>query len=276
MINLVSYVSNREYGLEWLGSGAQGFLVKVFPLALSILSMCSNTYAKVDLSENEAAIRSKFLVEEWVKVERSVSREAHDWTKKRATLNKLMALYQVELEQIKEELDAAGESLVNFDKEALELKRVSTELKVERQKVDDKTKEQCERLLGLMAFFPRPLLDQVAGDKMVIQSQDSQLRERVLGMLNVLKAAGKFNQSVTYADETILIGGMERQVKVLYLGFGIAYYMSGDLAGVGMPAKGGWQWRPEDDIQPAVSKAIAVYQKITRPELVSLPVEVQK
>ena len=241
-----------------------------------VLGTCSLATAESEVVKGGAVGDSKALIKEWVSTERILSRELRQWNESKSSLNELIALYQIELNQIKEELEAAGDSLVSFDQDAQELKNLSKKYRGERRNVSEKTNSQIARLLALMEYFPTPLLDQVSIDKEMLMSEESELREKVLAMLNVLKSAGRFNQSVNYADEIKLVNGERRQVEVLYLGLATAYYVSGNVAGVGTPANGGWKWQPVEGIQASVTKAIAIYQKSARPELVTLPVEVLK
>ena len=95
----------------------------------------------------------------------------------------------------------------------------------------------------------------------------------------LLSTAGRFNRSLTLAEETrTLDGGKKVSVDVLYLGLSRAFYAarSGELAGVGIPQKDGWEWKAQPEIAEDVRVAIAVYRKDKQPQLLKLPIALDK
>lgn len=246
-------------------------------LLISIGASC----AGVAQSEEQGALspaQARVLIQEWMKTERLISEEKKDWAIKQENLQQLIKLYQTEVALIREELDAAGEATKNFDEQTEALKLRVAEFKQERRKLAEKVEQQRQRLITISASFPVPLLKQIETSLLDLKSADVELRETVIAMLNVVKTSAQFNRVVTYSEEMQTVGetGEKRQLRVLYLGLGRAYFLSGETAGVGTPAKGGWKWAVDDSLEPTMAKAIAVYEKTARPELVNLPVEVQK
>ena len=234
-------------------------------------------FAQTTEDEKLSPAQARVLIQEWMKTERLISEENKDWAIEQQNLQQLIALYQTEVALIREELDAAGEATKNFDEQTESLKKRAAEFKQERKKLAGKVELQRKRLLGISAFFPEPLLQKVESELLTLESKDTGMRETVVAMLNVMKVAGKFNRVVSYSEEMQSVGqsGEKRQLRVLYLGLACAYFLSGENAGVGAPAKDGWKWSVDDSLNSTMAKAIAVYEKTSRPELVTLPVEVQ-
>jgi hypothetical protein len=71
--------------------------------------------------------------------------------------------------------------------------------------------------------------------------------------------------------------GSTAEVKALYIGVSLGYYVTpdGDAAGVGQPAPEGWSWTPADDLADRIARAIAILDNEDVPAYVPLPVKVQ-
>jgi hypothetical protein len=222
-----------------------------------------------DVSPKEA----RALVKQWVQVEQTISQEQRDWTVQKSAMNDLIDLYQTETSLIEEELEAAGTSTDEVDGKMEALKKQTADFKKQREELELITLKQSKDLLDLAKNFPEPLKEQIKVELAVIDDTESTLRERSVALLNALKAAGQFNNMITYTDLEQVVGGTKRQLRVLFLGLGQAFYVSGDQAGIGKPVNGEWKWREVPNSRARIAKAIAIYQKTARPELISLPVE---
>jgi hypothetical protein len=66
-------------------------------------------------------------------------------------------------------------------------------------------------------------------------------------------------------------------VDVIYLGLGIAYFVdaAGEVAGMGSPGAGGWQWKLQPELGPKVRDAIAIYRSQKAAEFLGLPAVIQ-
>jgi hypothetical protein len=170
----------------------------------------------------------------------------------------------------------AGVTLSDYDSELEAIKTSTEHLRQTRGRLQEKVDDQSLRLLEIMNHYPRPLLQQVAGQKGALTDPAIKLRAKVLAMVAVVKSTMKFNQVVTYSEEIQAVDGVERQLLVLYLGLGRGYYLSGDTAGLVEVDSTGWKWIRKDQYWKNISDAIGVYQKTTRPELVKLPIHLAK
>ena len=264
----------RLAGRGWI---YQSLKVKWLQIALVSVGFCGMSFGQELPTQQQSPAKTKVLIQEWVKTERLISEESKAWSIEQEQLKELMGLYETEISLIQQELEAAGEVTTSLDEKTEQLKKKAALFEQERSALKGRLKKQRVRLLRMVSHFPQPLQQQIERETVTLEAEDSTLRENASAMLQVVKAAGQFNRTVSYSEEMQSVGtaGEKRQLRVLYLGLARAYYLSGDTAGTGQPAAGGWKWAVNDEIRPAVKKAIAVFQKTARPELVILPVEVQ-
>ena len=97
-------------------------------------------------------------------------------------------------------------------------------------------------------------------------------------MVAVLNEADRFNSAITLAIEVRKDpDGKDRQVQVLYLGVGQAYFadQGGTFAGTGVPAAKGWEWSANAALGKAIRKVIDIYENERGAEFVPVPVNIQ-
>jgi len=72
-------------------------------------------------------------------------------------------------------------------------------------------------------------------------------------------------------------GGKDRQVQVLYLGVGQAYYadQGGTFAGTGVAGAEGGGWAVNAELGPTIRKVIDIYENERSAEFVPVPVNIQ-
>jgi len=221
-------------------------------------------------------VQAQALIQEWVKTERLLSEEVQDWEAQRENLNDLLELYEKEISLLTEESKAAGESVEAEDKERVRLKSEVEARRAERAVWSKQVVKLSERMLNLSRLFPEPLQEMVGEDLAVLAGvkDEKQLREGLVAVVSVLKQAGNFNRVVTVKEQVSVSEGKSRMMKVMYLGLGYAYYVSGDVGGVGRYDGKKWVWEERDGMASKVSKALAIFNGTAQPELVELPVEV--
>ena len=101
----------------------------------------------------------------------------------------------------------------------------------------------------------------------------------LLDYANIL-LAGTTRGTMTLGGGVFYFQGMAPgtyTVKVLYLGLCRAYFTSGsgETAGVGSPTSEGWSWAQRPEIADEVLRIMAVHQKSSQPQIISLPVQLQ-
>ena len=241
-------------------------------LSLAFLSGVLSAEAESEISPHQVQQQ----IAAWLDVEKTIADEKKDFQARRISLGKLLEIYQIELDLLEDGIAAAGGTLVDSDAELEFLKESTAQLRQVRVRLQVKVDEQSVRFLGIMNRFPRPLLEQLAGERLTLGDPTTKLRAKVVAMVTVIKSTMKFNQVVTYSEEVQVVEGVERQLQVLYLGLGRGYYVSGNTAGIVDVDSTGWKWIRKDQYLKAISHAIGVYQKTTRPELVKLPIQLSK
>jgi len=215
-------------------------------------------------------------IEAWLGLQKSLAEERKDFRLRQVSIEQLLDVYVTELNLLEEGFAASGGLIDESDAELEKLKLSTARYRESRELLQRKVDEQSLRLLGIMKRFPRPLRDQVSADRLALEDSTTKLRVKVLAMVAVVKSTMKFNQVITYSEEVHFIDGVERQLQIIYLGLGRGYYVSGDTAGIAEVDSAGWKWTRKDQYRNAITRAIGVYQKTTRPELVKLPIQLSK
>lgn len=233
-------------------------------------------------SEQEHDIAgSRELIRQWVQTERLISEEKTAWQIEKQQMSDLLNIYQKEMKLLDEELSVAGASaeLVDENKEKLEAGLV--QYREARQMLREAMGRLLPRIKKLVKRFPDPLLEELDADLDFLNSPEAleSPRDVLKSMIAVLNAAGRFNRTLTLADETrTLANGKRISVNVIYLGLSRAYFTAetGALAGFGMPSDTeGWSWAEAEGIAEQVRKTIRVYLKSEQPQLIDLPVQLQ-
>lgn len=253
------------------------YCLALIPLTASVCGQEAGKTTPPTSVHDPAASRE--LIRQWVKTERIISEEKTSWDVEKKRMQDLLDLYQKELQLLDEEIGKAGKSasLVDENKE-----KFQSELKQYReaqQLLGDTMARLLPRLKSLMTRLPKPLLDELSADTDLLNAEDAlgKPRDVLKSMIAVLSASGRFNRSITIAEETRQTpDGKKMTVDVLYLGLCRAFYTTaaGETAGVGTPGETGWKWQPVADLGDDIRRTIAVYRKDKQPQLIKLPVKI--
>lgn len=215
-------------------------------------------------------------IEAWLDLKKSLAEERKDFKIRQASIEQLLGVYLTELDLLEEGIAAAGELIEDADAELEGLKLSTAQYRESRELLQRNVDKQSLRLLGIMKRFPGPLRNQISADRLALEDSTTKLRVKVIAMVAVVKSTVKFNQVITYSEEVQVVDGVERQLQVLYFGLARGYYISGNTAGIAEVDSTGWNWTRKDQHRNAIARAIGVYQKTTRPELVKLPIQLTK
>lgn len=247
-------------------------ILAVFPAAL--------LFAQEDAPALDPA-KTREVIRQWVKTERLISEEKTAWQVEKKQMQMLLDLYQKELTLLNEELEQAGGAAESVDKDKEKLEAELKRYRTAQRLLTDTLARLLPRVRTLITRFPKPLQDELSADIDALNAPDAlgQPRDVLRSTISVLMTAGRFNRSVTLTEEIRDVSGGKRiSVDVLYLGLARGYYAarSGDKAGVGVPQKAGWKWTGQAEIADDVRQAIAVYKKDKQPQLLKLPVAIDK
>ena len=126
--------------------------------------------------------------------------------------------------------------------------------------------------------LPEPLIEKI---KPLIRrlpedpsDTDLSLGERVQNIVGILSQADKFNTTITQTNESRKIeGGKTVEVRTLYWGLAMAYYVdaSGQYAGIGVPGPDGWEWPRVDAAGAEIKQLIDVYEGSEDISFVNVP-----
>lgn len=221
---------------------------------------------------------SRELIRQWVQTERMISEEKTAWQVEKQRMQQLLEIYRKELKLLDEELSKAGASVESVDENQRVLEQSLKEHREARQQLQATMARLLPRMQALVKKFPQPLADELESDIAVIHDPKAMEKPRdvLKSMIAVLSGAGRFNRTITLAEETRELGeGKKLAVDVIYLGLARAFYVAGtgETAGVGSPSADGWKWDSSPGIADDVRQVIAVYQKTKQPQMVKLPIK---
>lgn len=230
----------------------------------------------VALADDDAAVvELRETISKVVDTQALVSKERSDWEARKASMSELLTLHRRELELLAEEMEKAGGSADEFQARRDGKLKEITRLKDAREAVRAAVTAMRPRMLGLAMRFPKPLADEVEGDRLNLESwrDDEDPRPALQAILAMVGSAEQFNRRITRSIEI----RDSREVEVLYLGLARGYYSDRNgRAGVGAPGADGWQWTERPELSVEVVSAFDQLDRKRPPELVELPVAIEQ
>jgi len=226
---------------------------------------------------NETREALEVTVEKWIAVEKLIGDEARKWKAEQAKMSELLKVHAETIKLLDEELGTAGGAAKLADEKISQLKQALLDSEKERAVVRTVLKGLTPKVLQLVKRFPEPLRDKLLEDLAQLEDAETSTRDRLQVVIRVLEGGMQFNKGFSRASQQISVGGERRQVDVLYFGLGRAFYLVGDLAGVGVPApkgKEGWVWQTLPDSHAAIKETFAVFEKKVQPKLIKLPMQI--
>ena len=236
-------------------------------------------YAREDAGEKLAETRS--MLEEWVRTEALISEEASQWKVEKSILEDIAEVAYRELSVLKKGLANVQDSMTQGEAAKDTLLERQQELKAIVRRIEIRLPVLEASILERLEWFPRPLRQKVAlyekrVPRLNTEKQKPNFLLRSQNLAVILREADEFNGRVTLDKPTMDIGDSGARVyNVLYFGLAVAYFVdeTGKIAGVGIPAKGGWQWKRQDHIAQMVQKAVEIRNNERLAEFLNLPFE---
>ena len=227
--------------------------------------------------------KTRTHIEKWVQTRQLIAKKRADWRVEQENISQSIGLLKKELNLLVNEIKQAKEldSEADIDKRRINLSL--EDLKKANKVVVDALWKMERQALIIMSWFPEPLKDRTAGVRNRIPLEQKDLRdfsaaERMQNIVAMLNEADRFNSAISMAIEFRKdAGGKERQVQVVYLGLGQAYFVNQNntIAGTGLPGPEGWVWSLNNDLAPKIRKVIDIYENRRPAEFVSVPVEIK-
>jgi hypothetical protein len=251
-----------------------------FPAGAALLALAAPLAAQGQAQDAVAATRT--TLEQWVATRATISKESRDWALAKESLQARMDVVRRETEALKKRVTDAEAGLADAEKKRLELQAENDKQKATGASLEQRIAGFEQRLLGLLPRLPDTLRDKLKPLTQRIPTGEApgalSLGDRYATVIGVLNEIHKWNREITVTSEVRDIGGgTSVEVAVLYAGLGQAWYAGGNgkVAGVGVAGASKWEWRPSNELSPAITKLIAVFKNEQPAAFVQLPITVQ-
>ncbi|MFT5187436.1 MAG: hypothetical protein ACI9DF_003183 [Verrucomicrobiales bacterium] len=234
-------------------------------LLILSLSLCGVVHAQ----EGDPTALALETMRQWLETEQLISEEKSAWEVEKSHMQDLLKLYGQEITSSRALVGKAG----GVETESVDKRAALVNEEVQLQQAAARVARllgQVERsLLQMVTALPSPLKESIASETERLSQRDGGRRaqERLRDVLSVLSAADKFQKTIHLDREIRTVeGGMEVEVRVLYLGLGRAFYAdeSGAHAGIGLPSRKGWVWQSRPELASTVAEAVEILE--TNPE----------
>ena len=227
--------------------------------------------------------QARAYVEKWVQTRQLISKKKADWRVGQENIKQSIGLLKKEIALLDKEIAQTNDIDTEADLEKQRVNLSLEDLKRSNKVVSDALWNMERKVLGLISRFPEPLKDRTTAVRTRIPLKIEDLRnnsaaERMQNIVAILNEADRFNSAITMAVELRKTAeGNERQVQVIYLGLGQAYFVdqNNTIAGRGVPGSEGWMWSFNNGLAPKIRKIIGIYENGLPAEFVSIPVEIK-
>lgn len=248
----------------------------LLPFLVGSFGMTAMVMAQEKTSSPAAELQEQ--LKQWVLTRQLISREKADWAEQKATWQSLNEIRRQEKEQLEEFTTAARKRIPQISAKKEALADEEKDLRQWRKDTLRGVDEWEGSLRPLLSRFPAPLRRSLRDPISRLEAgegDDSRpLQERVRDVVLILQGFREFQDSLTIDKEVLSLEGEEREVDVLYVGLGRAYFTdpSDSVGGYGLPSEEGWKWQVESSIAAEVRKAIEMRRNQIPPEFLTLPI----
>ncbi len=222
------------------------------------------------------------VLEKWVEAKQLISKEKQNWEAQKEVLTDRVGLLEGQVRDLREKIAKAEADIGNTEEKRGNLSAEHEKLASALSMLQELIVKLEARTLTLLARLPEPVQEQVAPLSQEIPVNPERttlsLSTRYQNLIGVLNYINKFNNAITLTTEVrTLEGSQPVEVKVMYVGLGLAYFSNdaATIGGIGYPSSDGWTWERRDNIAPAVSSAMAMYNSEKTADYVALPVEIE-
>ena len=232
----------------------------------------------VSLNAQNQVVETREVLDQWVETRQIISEEKASWKVEESILGDTVQLLSSELHRLSEALTDLESSATAADEERSTLADEKEKLTAASAVVEANIGALESQLKRALKKLPEPLIEKI---KPLIRrlpedptDTDLSLGERVQNIVGILSQADKFNTTITQTNESRKIeGGKTVEVRTLYWGLAMAYYVdaSGQYAGIGVPGPDGWEWPRVDAAGAEIKQLIDVYEGSEDISFVSVP-----
>ena len=212
---------------------------------------------------------------QWIQTKKIIARESVQWESEKQMLSDLIALRDRESSQMDEVISQAQERVADVEKETGKLASEEKARELWRGEFEKKVTGIEDALIPRIAYLPNPLKDKMTDAISRLEDRDDEgdLQGRFRDVLAILNEAISFNSQIQMIPEIREVENQRIEVEVLYLGLHQAWYVDHTerIAGVGIPTKEGWIWKPDHSIASRVRRAIDIQTRKEPPAFTRLP-----
>ena len=240
----------------------------------------SRVRGKEETSQNTTQTLEE-LVAKWVDLRRELTEEKESWEEEKAHLEQEQDILKKEQEILQNEIAVAREESLSIESQRSHL--------VARKKILNKAIDDClpvlqsaeEDLREWQTFLPSSLLSppvKRAFDRLQNGSGQSFTRRLQL-IVSLYGEIERLQNNVHVIKEVLKVKpDLSREMDIVYLGLARGFAVSQDntIAGVGVPAENGWQWKWRNEIAPEVRNAVDFHSHEKTADFVHLPLTVEE
>ena len=238
--------------------------------------------ATLPLAAQDSIKETRNVLDQWVETRQIISEEQANWKVEKSILGDTVKLLSSEVERLDAALTDLESSATAADEERTTLADEKEKLTAASTVVEANIGELEAQLKRVLKSLPEPLIEKI---KPLIRrlpedpaKTDLSLGERVQNIVGILSQADKFNTTITQtSDSREIDGGKTVEVRTLYWGLAMAYYVdaSGQHAGIGVPGPDGWEWPRVDSAGAEIKKLIDVYEGSEDISFVNVPARIK-
>ncbi|MCS1409701.1 MAG: hypothetical protein M2R45_02885 [Verrucomicrobia subdivision 3 bacterium] len=237
----------------------------------------------VSKSEAQSVLEStRSVVEKWIEARKTIAEIRSDWIVEKEILEQSIAAFERELKSLNTQLEQVDSGSNQTDKELAEVQREKGALRLASDELKVSVGKLEAKLRGLAPGFPAPVTEKIEPLFNRIPEDPEEttlgLSSRLQNIVGILNELDKFNGSLSVVSELRKTeAGAEVQTRVMYVGLGQAYFIdkTGEFCGYGISSPSGWTWTVQQEMGPAIAKAIGVYENSEPATFVGLPMTVK-
>ena len=226
--------------------------------------------------------QTRSTLDKWVETRQLIAKSRADWQVERESLVQSVAILEQAAKDLDEQIKTARETASKADEERQKLLEQGQVLTKGTEAIASVISGLEAQTLTLIKWLPDPLRDTIRElstriPKDAASAKKSSVSQRMLNVVGILSEIDKFNNDIRVTTELRKIPqGGEIQVRTMYLGLAIAYFVdnTGNYAGVGQPTAEGWQWTARNDLGPRIADVVNVYENAATAHFVPLPVTI--
>lgn len=263
-------------------------LTPAFRLLLPTLILAVSVQAQTPGSPTKDYLAlSRELLNKYYETQKLLAKEEADWRTGKEILTSRVALLEAQLKELTEKTAEQNKTISTNDGEREKLDTQNQELKASQDLQLTSIEKLETRVHGLWPRLPLYLKEKLQGQyerlpKADLKKEDikASTGERFVNVLVILNEMNKFNSDVLVINERRKVkDGREIEVRVIYFGLATAYFAgsgeTGDVGGILIPGKDGWEAMEDSKIAPLINDVISMNKGEKVAGFVSLPVKVR-